>query len=88
MKLTIENAKEFIGKKVRIVKICAPFHHTVEMLGKIDYIKEIYGIGPVFLKNREINMNPDWLELVDDGAIDIDMEYNENTSVHIEIIKN
>ena len=76
MKLTFENIDQYIGRKIRIVKICAPFL-KIESLGKIDYIKSAK--NSIFLEKSKMNVNPEWIELVDDDAIDIDMYINENT---------
>jgi hypothetical protein len=76
MNITFENAKKYIGKKVRIVKICAPFFKE-NCLGKIDYIERVDEC--IFLKNAKMNVNPSWIELVNDDATDIEMEINENT---------
>jgi hypothetical protein len=76
MKLTFDNIDQFIGRKVRIVKVCAPFIGS-NILGKVDYIESTNNC--IFLKNLKTNVNPNWIELVDDDAIDIEMELNENT---------
>jgi hypothetical protein len=47
MKLTFNNIDQFIGRKVRIVKVCAPFIGS-NLLGKVDYIEST--INGVFLK--------------------------------------
>ena len=76
MKLTFENIHNYIGRKVRIVKICAPFFKRV-MLGKVD---DIDSVGDtIFLRDLKMNVNPDWIELVDEQAVDIEMELNEQT---------
>ena len=76
MKLTFSNIDQFIGRKVRIVKVCAPFI-GLNVLGKIDYIDSTD--NGIFLKNLKINVNPNWIELVSDEATDIKMEINEKT---------
>lgn len=76
MKLTFSNIDQFIGWKVRIIKVCAPFI-GLNVLGKVDYIDSTK--NGIFLKNLKINVNPNWIELVNDEDIDIKMEINENT---------
>lgn len=76
MKLTFENIDQFIGRKIRIVKVCAPFIGK-DALGKVDYIESTN--NGIFLKNRKTNVNPNWVDLVNDNDEDIDMELNENT---------
>lgn len=76
MKLTFSNIDQFIGRKIRIIKVCAPFI-GLNVLGKVDYIDSTK--NGIFLKNLKINVNPNWIELVNDEDIDIKMEINENT---------
>jgi hypothetical protein len=76
MKLTFENIDQFIGKKIRIVKICAPFL-SKDVLGKVDYIESTN--NGIFLRNLKTNVNPNWINLVSDDELDIEMELNENT---------
>lgn len=72
-----------VGQKVRIVKCCAPFFGKI-LLGKVDTIKRIYDIGDLHLEKLHLNVKPCWVELVDDDAVDIEMELNESTIQQIE----
>jgi hypothetical protein len=66
-----------IGQKVRIIKCCAPFFGR-ELLGKVEIIKEIINHHNIHLE-RGLNVHPNWIELVDNDAVDVYMELNENT---------
>lgn len=75
MKLTFENINQFVGRKIRIVKVCAPFLGK-ESLGKVDYIESTN--GTIYLRNLRTNVNPEWIELVGDDSLDIEIEISEN----------
>ena len=84
MEITFDNAKNYIGKKVRIIKTCAPFFKD-NCLGKIDYIESVAEC--IFLKKLQMNVNPSWIESVDDDSEDITVEINKDSTYKPTIIK-
>jgi len=76
MKLTFENINQFIGRKIRIVKVCAPFIGK-DALGKVDYIESTN--NGIFLKNLKTEYPTILFKSYKDDDEDIEMELNENT---------